>query len=320
MDLLKSLDVKISAIPTGDHSAGLQSILLHIETAFRHLQRGQEQQDDAAFTDVIYRTNQAFEGSIKEAFRVLAGKDPSHMRSYDIENYLENNQIFRDRVLKLFTNYRKEWRNPSTHDYKLDFDDGEALIAIVSVSAFCLLIVDQISERLSYNSMVSEIEVDKLPDDIHVKVEEKLADQLATTLKDFGEYRKFMGWEDIFPTTRQIIGAVNGIISKIMPDVSVENNVRLGASNGEFADILLYRGDDRLVVQIRRVGKASQGMNMSVFQLERCMNLAGINQGLIFIYKNDTTEYNIEKLSNGIGDGEITAVIPSASYVGKEWY
>jgi hypothetical protein len=81
---------------------------------------------------------------------VLAGKDPAKQRPYDIEKYLEQKAAFRQRVLAQFTNYRTEWRNPSTHDYKLDFDESEAFLAIVSVSAFACLLFDQIAEHLSY--------------------------------------------------------------------------------------------------------------------------------------------------------------------------
>ena len=119
MDLVDTLRSKIDRLSDGNHTTGLQSILSHIEVAFRHLNRGQSVNDESAFTDVIYRCNQAFEGSIKEAYRVLTNQDPQRTTPFQIETYLENEQIFRDRVLAQFTNYRKEWRNPSTHDYNL---------------------------------------------------------------------------------------------------------------------------------------------------------------------------------------------------------
>ena len=95
MDLVDTLRKKIDVLEDGEYVPGLKAVLLHIETAFRHLSRGQETDDDTAFTDAIYRTNQAFEGSVKEAYRVLAGHDPAKKRPFDIENYLEQNNIFR---------------------------------------------------------------------------------------------------------------------------------------------------------------------------------------------------------------------------------
>lgn len=105
MDLVDTLRKKIIVLEEGEYIAGLKAVLLHIENAFRHLSRGQESEDDTAFTDAIYRTNQAFEGSVKEAYRVLANQDPAKKRPYEIENYLEQNNIFRSRVLSQLTTY-----------------------------------------------------------------------------------------------------------------------------------------------------------------------------------------------------------------------
>jgi len=87
MDLLAILNQRIESLATGEHIPGLRSVLQHIQVAARHLTRGAESGDDTAYTDAIYRTNQAFEGSLKEAYRVLANKDPSKVRPYDIEGF-----------------------------------------------------------------------------------------------------------------------------------------------------------------------------------------------------------------------------------------
>lgn len=125
MDLIATLRTKIETLPQGEYMHGLHSVLMHIETSFKHLDRGQSQDDEQAFTDAVYRTNQAFEGSIKEAYRVLAGKDPEKITPFEIENYLDKSSVFKPRVLAQFTTYRTKWRNPSTHDYTLSFDESE---------------------------------------------------------------------------------------------------------------------------------------------------------------------------------------------------
>src|SRR6185369_7313578 len=76
MDLLETLRLKIDSLEECTYIPGLRAVLPHICTAFRHLSRGQIEGDETAFTDNIYRTNQAFEGSVKEAYRVLAGREP----------------------------------------------------------------------------------------------------------------------------------------------------------------------------------------------------------------------------------------------------
>jgi hypothetical protein len=127
MNLQEILDQKIRRLPAGPHLDGLRAVKSHIDAGVRHLVRGQKEPDETLFTDVIFRCNQAFEGSIKEAYRVLAGKDPQRTTPAEIEKFLTSANLLRKKVLDQFTTYRREWRNPSTHDYTLDFDEDEAL-------------------------------------------------------------------------------------------------------------------------------------------------------------------------------------------------
>ena len=157
MDIVDILRNKISVLEPGEHSTGLKATLSHIETAFRHLLRGQRDEDQTAFTDAVYRTNQAFEGAIKEAYRVLTKSNPENVRPYDIELHFSKSATFRRRVLDQFTNYRKEWRNPSTHDYKLDFNESEAFLAIVSVTAFSCLLLDEITQKIAHDKELAAV-------------------------------------------------------------------------------------------------------------------------------------------------------------------
>ncbi|MEG8021255.1 hypothetical protein [Sphingomonas aerolata] len=156
MDLVALLEQAASQLPAGEHSVGLNAIVRHVKAAIRHLERDQITDPDTC-TDAIYRMNQAYEGSLKEAYRVLASKDPSGLSPFQIENYLESNRVVRPRVLTQLTRYRQDYRNPSTHDYKLDFDDDEALLAIVSVCGFAKLLINQISSKLASNAAVARV-------------------------------------------------------------------------------------------------------------------------------------------------------------------
>lgn len=159
MDIVKILRDSIERVPLGEHSTGLRAIMRHAVSAVRHFDRTDEGDTDS-FTDAIYRTNQVFEGSLKEAYRVLADEDPAKLTINEIESYFEKNDVVRTRVLTQLTRYRQDYRNPSTHDYKLDFDQNEALLAILSVCAFSKLLVDKIIQRLAYNSAKLSGQVD----------------------------------------------------------------------------------------------------------------------------------------------------------------
>jgi hypothetical protein len=163
VDLVKLLRDSIDRLPVGPHSAGLNAIYRHIQCAVRHLESNDSNDPDRR-TDSIYRTNQAYEGSLKEAYRVLAGKDPAGLATHQIETYLEKNQVVRPRVLTQLTRYRQDYRNPSTHDYKLDFDYDEALLAIVSVCAFAKLLLNQIANKLTEQKAIAATQRHEKPD------------------------------------------------------------------------------------------------------------------------------------------------------------
>ncbi|TOM29750.1 hypothetical protein CGH80_22565, partial [Vibrio parahaemolyticus] len=129
MDLLKIVKDKIIKFDGTDSKEGLEAVIHHIEIAERHFENGGKM-DEYLYTDVIYRTNQAFEGALKEAFRSFSSNEPAKKTPAQIEKYLESNKVLKERVLEQFKNYRSEWRNKSTHDYKLFFSSQEALLAI----------------------------------------------------------------------------------------------------------------------------------------------------------------------------------------------
>lgn len=159
MDILKTIREQTSDISNGEELIGLNSVLAHIERAEYYLEKGIDEIDESYFTDVIYRTNQAFEGCLKEAYSVLSENEATRdLTPYKIEQFLIDNKIFKERVLEQFKNYRQNWRNPSTHDHKLFFSHSEAFLAIISVSAFIHLLLNQILESLAYEKESKKIE------------------------------------------------------------------------------------------------------------------------------------------------------------------
>lgn len=164
MDIFKEIEQQIISIKENDSNDYLNSILIHIARAEQYYILGKNDSD--YFNDVIYRSNQAYEGALKESYKVLAEKSVDEVlrkSPNEIEQYLEINNVFRDRVLQLFKNYRKEWRNKSTHDYKLFFDQSEAFLALSSVTSFVHLLLNQIQEKSAFvkqqKRMIKESEV-----------------------------------------------------------------------------------------------------------------------------------------------------------------
>ncbi len=298
MDLVDTLRNKIDALDDGEHISGIKATLGHIEVAIRHLARGQNDGDETAFTDVIYRTNQSFEGGVKEAYRVLTGHDPHKKTPYQIEQYLEKNTVFRERVLDQFSTYRTKWRNPSTHDYKLYFDESEAFLAIVSVSAFACLLSDQIAEKLAFKASKAA-----------TKSQVQLSSREATDDKLFKRASELVlkfaaNYAGVRPTGAMtealLTGSLHGAIASAMPDVDVIVEPKLSSHSSYRADMVLRKGDETLLVELKRFSKNRDRVVAGREQVEEYMQVSGINQAfLVFIPEKpeeiELLEYNAEE-------------------------
>lgn len=284
MDLLAVLRSKIDSLEEGGYSPGLRAVLLHIGTAFKHLYRGQNEGDETAFTDAIYRTNQAFEGSIKEAYRVLAGKDPEKVRPFDIETYLEKEEVFRPRVLSQFTNYRQEWRNPSTHDYKLDFDESESFLAIISVSAFSCLVLDQIAGHLAYMRANEQAEKKKVSiAENTASSDGGLLDRTVSMLAEFHRLRLEHQGGAVFSRVSevQVLGALAGFFASAAPDLEVSSDHRIGPELTP--DLVVSMGDSVVIIELKS-RYSEDAMHLGVAQLELLMRARRVGSGILFFY------------------------------------
>jgi hypothetical protein len=282
MDLVAALRSKISELEEGEYTPGLEAVLLHVETAFRHFSRGQESDDKTAFTDAIYRDNQAFEGSIKEAYRVLAGGDPSGKRPFDIETYLEKKNIFRSRVLKQFTTYRTEWRNPSTHDYKLDFDESEAFLATVSVTAFSCLLIDQIAERLSY---LKAEQIAKETGELQTHLSRTgttngLANRVVEAIRAFYVLEAPRVFTGERPRESEYIGALHGFLASVLPDLTIVAEAILPGMMEYRADLLLTHGDRHLILEMGFAVDRNK-LRLDVDRLAGYMGSSGITESVL---------------------------------------
>ena len=285
MNLLEILRSRVADLPDGDYMQGLKAVLQHIEVAGRHLERGHETTDDTAFTDAIYRTNQAFEGSMKEAFRVLAERDPDGEKPYNIENYLQEQNLLRPRVLAQLTNYRREWRNPSTHDYRLDFDEDEALLAIVTVSAFAIVLIDQITERISFvlaKTVAAEHPTPTQPS-------QPLLQKVSTLIEQFTFQFNQTHADRTDVREVEIVGALAGFFASTVPELIVQSEGKLVPEKNARADLLVSSGDERLIIEVKR-GRSSRKMDeSSVYQVASYMQISGISQAVLFNYSSPNT-------------------------------
>lgn len=307
MDIQEILHQKIKELPIGPYGDGLGAVRSHIDAAVRHFLRGQNEPDETLFTDVIFRCNQAFEGSIKEAYRVIARRDPRSVKPYDIEQFLEKSGLLRKKVLDQFTVYRREWRNASAHDYTLDFDEDEALLAIVTVTAFAIVLTDQIGGQIAFDDAAAaapthalsvteqSMPLLELVTNKAVAFAENHIDAVGSTHSPAHDYYR-------------LEGALAGYLSSelaALPGIVVEQNKRFASSE---ADIVVGRHAERVVIELKRTsektGKTSvrSVAHRGVTQVALYLHEADVIGAVVLVYSMLGGKYSITPASGALSD------------------
>ncbi len=277
MDLIQILRNRIDSLEDGPYTPGLRAVLQHVQVAANHLKRGGDTLDDTAFTDAIYRTNQAFEGSLKEAFRVLAAKDPEKVRPFDIEAFFQDQSVLRSRVLEQMSRYRTAWRDPSTHDYKLDIDQDEALLAIVSVCAFAIALIDQITERVNFDRAKAAAKPQSSP------ANTPLAEMTADALLTF-QLQSTKGESGGHTRETELIGALAGHLEAVLPGTKITTDARIGEDRPQRADILIEGKGERVLLEVKRTRFAHNIRAVSVSQVSHYVALSGIREAILYLF------------------------------------
>lgn len=287
MDLLSIIKEQSKKLSDTASYAGIENVISHIEIAEKHLLSG-KLGNDYLFNDVIYRTNQAFEGSLKEAYKVLGEHDLGKQPIYKIEEYFETHNVLKTRVLHLLTNYRKEWRNESTHNYQIFFSEQEALLAIVSISAFLSILLDQMINKTAQQREISYLENKniQLPD----KYEDlDLISQLSKLILAFSQEDHEMYHEKdrrlLFES--EISGMLAGYIKTRDPSLEVYQEVQISGARGKprFIDFLFKKNNKEVYLELKRAPSTNVENLVTVGkkQLQSYMDETNVQDGIVYI-------------------------------------
>lgn len=263
--------------------SGILAVLRHVEMAERHFDAGRKGSDSDLFPDVIYRTNHAFEGILRESYTILAGQDPTKKSTYDIETYLAQNNVFHERVMELFANYRKKWRNPSTHDHVATFSESEAFLALLSVTSFVGILMDQMIERLAYEQEQARLAARsaELREDMAKHVDEPLVDRLSFLLSQFAAQAAVANVDSEI----ELAANLRAFLSTISPTITTQQEPlvhdRWGAIRPDF---LLTEGDQRVVVELKRYRRWTADTERTALdQVRRYMDAADARGGILLV-------------------------------------
>lgn len=310
MDLLNEIAIKFKKISDHPTSDGIKAALRHMEVAERYWLQARKEQDEDLLNDVIYRTNQAFEGMLKEAYSVLTNQDSTRVSPYQIEQHLLDEKLLASRVLYLFKNYRQEWRNPSTHDHKLFFNEQEALLAIVNVSAFSNILLDQIIEVI--NSQREQEEIEKKKSAIQAKLGNynslSFIDKVIALLSLFSEELKTDTQDLSSLNELEFLGRLQGFVSSLEPSIQSVREPAISEARQSRPDILFTRDGETVVLELKRLGRT---INRRVLELGRRQLLdylhAGKYQHGVLYIPPSTPDQRMETRA----EGAIHIVVPS---------
>ena len=287
MDLQKLLREKASYFENSEENRGISSVISHIEIAEKHYDNGKKG-EEYLFNDVIYRSNQAFEGSLKEAYRIFAENEAQTKTPYQIEKYLEDNSILKERVLQQFRNYRTEWRNVSTHDYTVYFTEQEAFLAIVSISAFISILLDQMIEKKAFEK---EIHILDSQAEIQPAIIQgsNFVDKLLGSLEGYSSTIPALIKGSTIPyiTESEITGSIMAYFKKYDDKLIINREVLLNTNDKnrrQYADFIFEKDNDKIIMEIKKYPTANAfNMQKGVEQLLNYMTASNIKIGILFI-------------------------------------
>ena len=165
----------------------------------------------------------------------------------------------------------------------MDFDASEALLAIVSVCAFANLLLDQIIEKLAHDRAKLEAEAERERVAKILKgTEGNLADFAANLITEFiTQYKP----QQEGPRMREaeFLGSLSGFIESIAPKLDVKIEVLLGDNRHSRADLVLERGEEKLIVELKGMAFTPRLVQAGLEQLDRYLGVSGIDQGVLVI-------------------------------------
>lgn len=317
MDILQTIKIKSSGLSENNSYPGISAAILHIEVAERYLNEAHEKNDDNKYTDIIYRCNQAFEGILKEAYTVLANKEACDKKPYDIENYLIENKILKERVVELLKNYRTEWRNKSVHDHKLFFTEQEAFLAIISVSAFISILLDQVLGKLFYNKEKDKAQKNAQSVKNSIDKYDSLTDfdKIVALLETFALEK----WDDgpFHPrelSEVEMVALLHGYLNGVEPSLHVITEPKMDKNNVTLRpDFIVNIKTTQLIIEIKRyVAKnySKSRLDASLEQLATYLDAFTIDQGILLYYPISTpSKMKKEIYHKDISDQHITMTL-----------
>lgn len=235
---------------------------------------------------------------------MLAEESADQKTPYEIEEYLLNTSILKSRVVDFLKNYRREWRNPSTHDYKLFFSEQESYLAIINVSAFVSILVDQMVEKLTYSQKYVELESAAILAREGMQGFDSLAaiDKVYKILMSYSVYY-IKNFEEMSKKERIHSNAeMAAFIQRVAPSfkVKIEPDFTL-ADKKVSLDFIVNADSEDVAIEARAPRPSDAGYDdAAINQLSEQLRETGIKNGVVFFYPGKSGDITVATTSSTI--------------------
>jgi hypothetical protein len=310
MDLLKLISDNSKGLSGSVFETGLAAVIRHLQRAEVYLMRGRDQDDQDFFNDVIYRTNQAYEGILKEAYELFTSRVGTRLRTADLEQHFAKESILSARVSSAFQTYRQEWRNPSTHDHRLFFSEQDATLALSTISTFVYLLLDQMIEVRASQLQQERTERSSLKKDVPSRTGKSIAEVAASALMDHALSDALTGFSK---ETREIeiIGTVHGHLAAALPQIKVDHDPIIQTQTARLRpDLVLNDGQNTVVVEIKRLtGAPGEKLAQALVQLESYLAATQTHQAVLYLVPSEPQDAMMQlALTRQTSDGQAIMV------------
>jgi hypothetical protein len=323
VDLLKFISENSSALNGSPFEKGLTAVIRHLKRAEGYLLMGRNNGDEDYFNDVIYRTNQAYEGILKEAYELFTGETVGKLRTVDLEQHFVKKSILSERVAGAFQTYRQEWRNPATHDHRLIFSEQDATLALSTISTFAYLLLDQMIEARA--SHLQQERTERASVVISEGSDKSSAELVADALMNhaLGDVLAGLGKQ---VREVEVIGTIHGHLAAVFPQATIEREPVIKSKAMRLRpDLILRNKGTSVVIEVKRLSENSEeGIVHGFVKLENYMEGTQTNEGVLYLVPSQPQDAMMtirlirEAVDDRKGDAKIHLVAPPSVALNAE--
>jgi len=179
-----------------------------------------------------------------------------------------------------------EWRNKSTHDYQLFFSEQEAFLAIMTVSAFINILLDQMVEKMAFEKKATQV--------VQTAPAIRSAIQGYESLSPFEQVLQLIvsfamafqpntnQWNTSFEA--ELIGELAGYIKGVAPQITIELDATITIGRYRFTvDLLVGNRGEKVIIEIKRPGSAPATVRSGEEQLFSYLAASDISKGILLL-------------------------------------